>query len=172
MSRKSKTHLSCETVSTAREMSKSETPKKIYAASSTVASSCRLCKSVVDSAHSKNLFGKPNSSLLASAEDIYGSSPQKSELLPHLLCRPCERRLNNFKTFKTLILESQRSLERVKRCIEESPSAPRTMKTSKADYVSAGRVSRSSRRGLNFREQRSLEGGSQVFIKQIYVRHS
>ncbi|XP_068685296.1 uncharacterized protein [Montipora foliosa] len=153
-------------------MSKSETPKKIYAASSTVASSCRLCKSVVDSAHSKNLFGKPNRSLLASAEDIYGSSLQKSELLPHLLCRPCERRLNNFKTFKTLISESQRSLERVKRCIEESPSAPRTTKTSKADYVSAGCVSRSSRRGLNFREQRSLEGGSQFPDTELTLEDS
>ena len=33
--------------------------------------------------------------LLAAAEDIYGRPSRQDKLLPHLLCRPCERRLKN-----------------------------------------------------------------------------
>ena len=61
------------------------TDKDIYAASSNATSSCRLCKSVGDSAHCKNLFGKANRVLLVAAEEIYGSSLHRSELLLHLL---------------------------------------------------------------------------------------
>ena len=59
-----------------------------------------------DSAHCKNLFGKTDRALLVAAEEIYGSSLQRRELLPYLPCRPCERRLKKFIAFKTLILES------------------------------------------------------------------
>ena len=131
-------------------------PKKIYPASSNTTSCCRLCKAVRDSDHCRNLFGKANRTLLIAAENIYVSSFQRSESLPHLLCRPCERRLRNFIAFKTLISESQRSLERAKRCKEESPSAHRSLKTSKA--TEASRVSR----GLHFPEPNPLESGSQV----------
>ena len=137
-----------------------QTPKKIYPASSNATSCCRLCKAVRDSDHCRNLFGKANRTLLVVAENIYGSSFQRSESLPHLLCRPCERRLRNFIAFKALISESQRSLERAKRCMEESPSAHRSLKTSKATETS--RVSRGTRRGLHFPEPNPLESGSQV----------
>ena len=43
-----------------------------------------------------------------------------------MICRPCERRLNNAIVFKDCIAEMQKTLEedtRSKRCIEESPSA-------------------------------------------------
>ena len=74
-----------------RQMSK--TPKKISAASSNATSSCRLCKSVGNSAHCKTFFGKANRTFLVGAEEIYGSSLHRRELLPHLLSRPCKRRL-------------------------------------------------------------------------------
>ena len=82
--------------------------------------------------------------LLAAAEDIYGRPLRQDNLLPHLLCRPCERRLKNFIAFKTVISESQRSFETVKRCTEISPSVPRTL--AKSSRESEGE----SRRGLNF----------------------
>ena len=93
------------------------TLKKIYPASSNTKSCCRLCKAVSDSDHSWNLFGKGNGMLLVAAENIYGSSLQRSESLPHLLCRPCERRLRNFIVFKTLI--SERLQERQKAMVRE-----------------------------------------------------
>ena len=37
--------------------------------------------------------------LLAAAEDIYGRLLRQDKLLPHLLCRPCERRLKNCISF-------------------------------------------------------------------------
>ena len=77
----------------------SKTPKKIYAPSSNATSSCRLCKSVGDSANCKNLFGKANCMLLVAMEEIYGSFFQRSELLPHLLCRSCEKHLKSFIAF-------------------------------------------------------------------------
>ena len=74
----------------------------------------------------------------------------RNELRPHLLCRPCERRLNNFKAFRAMITESQSHFQRsdrVKRCIEASPSAPRTLKSAKDDTSD---TSTRRRRGLNF----------------------
>ena len=67
----------------------------------------------------------PNRALLAAEEDINGNTlRQDDNLLPPLVCRPCEKK---FIAFKTLITESQRSFERVKRCTEMSPSVPRTL---------------------------------------------
>ena len=74
----------------------SKTPKKLYVASSNATSSSRLCKSVRDFFHCKNLFGKSNHALLLPAEEVYGSPLWRSELFPHLRCRPCKRRLKNF----------------------------------------------------------------------------
>ena len=105
---------------------------------------CRLCKSVTDASYSKNIYGKGNRALLAAAQDIYGRPLRKDKFLPHLRCRPCERRLKNYIVFKTVISETQSSLETVKRCTEISPSVPRTL--AKSARESGGR----SRRGLNF----------------------
>jgi len=100
-------------------------------------SCCRLCKST-GKIHLKNLFAKANRVLLITAEDILGKFLEKGEL-PHLLCRPCERRHNNFRSFKANIIESQSSFKRVKRCVEVSPSVPRSKDSEK-----------SSTRGLSF----------------------
>ena len=107
-----------------------ETPKKIYTASKSVSlSCCRLCKSVGDISHWRNLYSKGNSQLLATAEDLYGKALPRSDVLPHLECRPCEQRLTNFRKFKTTVSESQASFEvKVKWCLEESPSAPHNQK--------------------------------------------
>lgn len=107
-----------------------ETPKKQYTRTKSVtteSSSCRLCKSVVDRRHSKDLFGLVNRAILANAEIIYGKTLRQDDALPHLICRPCERRVNNFITFKKLVEDTQRSLEDnvvTKRCLEISPSLP------------------------------------------------
>ena len=66
-----------------------QTPKQIYESSG---SSCwRLRKSVGDTLSWKNLSGKGNRALLATAEIIYGSPLIEDKILPHLLCRPCEK---------------------------------------------------------------------------------
>ena len=97
----------------------------------------------------KFVYRKANRALLLAAEEIYGSSLQRSELFLHLRCRPCKRRLKNFIALKTLISESQRSLERFERFIEESLSAVRSLKTSEGRNDSVARVSRGTRRGLD-----------------------
>jgi len=111
------------------EMSK--TPRKIYTASSNSTSSSRLCKSLGDLSHCKNLFGKANPALLLATEEIYGSSLQRSELFLHLRFKPCKRRLKDFTAFKTLIVRDL-SVELVKRFMEGSIPALRSLKTSKA----------------------------------------
>ena len=122
-----------------------QTPKKISKSSTTAnVSSCRLCKSVGDVSCSKNIYANGNRVLLAAAEDIYGRPLRQVNLLPHLICRPCERRLKNFISFKTVISESQSSFETVKRCTEISPSVPRTL------AKSARKSEKKGRRGLNF----------------------
>ena len=142
----------------------SKTPKKVYAWSRNATSSSGLCKSVGDFSHLKNLFGKANHALLLAAEEIYGSSLQ-SALYLYLRCRPCKRRLKNFIPFKTLLSESQRSLERVKRFIGESLSALRSLNAYKATHDSVTRVSRGTRRGLDFelREPNKSKSGCNVW---------
>ena len=109
-------------------MATKDTPKKFYTIKGkevTAISSCRLCSSIVDPHHAKSLQKGNNLQILKDAEDVYGNRLPKSENLPHLICRPCERRVKNTKQFKNLISETQRSLEqssRSKRCVELSPS--------------------------------------------------
>jgi hypothetical protein len=88
------------------------TPKKFYKSISvsTVISRCRLCYSVGDPKHCKNLFGDSNRAILRSAESFYGSELPQSSDLPHLICRPCERRLNTVIQFKQTIGETQRKV--------------------------------------------------------------
>ena len=127
------------------------TPKKTYKTCVRAGPSCcRLCKSTGE-IHFKNLFAKGNRALLSAAEEIYDQSLRNEDELPHLLCRPCERRLKSFMEFKAKIIETQASFEQVKRCIEVSPSVPRTSSKSARDSQS------SRRRGLNFSLNASKE---------------
>ena len=92
-------------------MASKDTPKKLYQkrTESTVrVSRCRLCNSVVDSKYSKNLFRDQNRTVLPNAERIYGREYPHSGNLPHLICAPCQGRLNNAIKFKGIIKETQR----------------------------------------------------------------
>ena len=105
------------------------TPKKLYTRSvvGEKSSSCRLCNTVVDRRHSKDLFSSANHQILNSAQIIYGQRLRQDNVLPHLICRPCERRVNNFAVFKKVVEDTQKSLESSlvsKRCLELSPSLP------------------------------------------------
>ena len=129
-------------------------------------SCCRLCKST-DEIHFKNLFEEANRSLLKTAEDILGKSLEKGEL-PHLLCGRCEGKLNNFRSFKATIKESQSWFERVKRCVEVSPSVRRPTSKSSTDSE------KSYRRSLRFdtsstRKEMSDSSGFQNLL--CYFNH-
>ena len=139
-----------------------QTPKKMCQSSvPRNLSSCRLCGAVGDRSWSKHLFRKGSRALLAAAEDIYGSTlRQDDNLLPHLVCRPCERRTKNFIAFKTLITESQRSFERVKRCTEISPSVPRTL-------TKSAKKSEKTRRGLLYYDEFSSAQQQSTAEKEV-----
>ena len=107
-------------------MASKSTPKKYQSISGlNVISRCRLCNSIGDPKHSKNLFRDSNRVLLRNVESVCGDQLPQSSELPHLICRSCERRLNATLQFKRTISETQRLLRqdvRVKRCVEVSPS--------------------------------------------------
>ena len=83
------------------------TPRK-YRHSATSDSSCRLCSWVEDRSHLKNLFKSNNRELLTLARSLSGEQLLQHENLPELICRACERRLGNFKSFHVKIQESQK----------------------------------------------------------------
>ena len=119
-------------------------------------SCCRLCKSVGNTSNWRVLYSKGNRLLLVVAEELYCDANPRSEFLPHLLCRPCERRPNNFSVVKSTISEIRASFKlKVNRCIDETSSAPHTFK--KGFFFSG---SRSRRRLISFKrhqlEQMSL----------------
>ena len=120
-------------------------PKKVYAKSNLDSKSmCRLCCSIIDPKHCKNLYNKASVNVLASAELLYGGKLLRGDSLPHLVCRPCERRLDNFMKFKNMICDNQDSMMRQKRCIELSPSAPTAdEKSAKTDTLIRGKSSQS-----------------------------
>ncbi len=95
-------------------------PKKVYAKSNLNSKSmCRLCCSIIDPKHCKKLYNKASVNVLASAELLYSGFLLRDSL-PHLVCQPCERRLDNFMKFKNMICDNQDSMMRQKRCIELS----------------------------------------------------
>ena len=113
-------------------MASKSMPKKFYKKSSGStenSSRCRLCNGIQDQKHSKNLFNKTNEKILNNVELINGENLLHVDGFPNLICRPCERRLNNTITFKNIISETQKSLKkdsRSKRCPEVSPSIARS----------------------------------------------
>ena len=114
-----------------RPMASKSTPKKLYkksSASNENSGRCRLCNGVQDPRHCKNLFSKTNQRILNNVESIHGERLPHVDGFPKLLCRPCERRINNTITFKNVIAETQKSLmkdSRTKRCVDISPSVAR-----------------------------------------------
>ena len=130
--------------------------KNIYKSVSTnVASSCcRLCGNVIDKDHSRDLFKPKNCAILKNAEEFYGQALPRDNSLPHLLCRPCERRLNNAVKFRNVIAETQKRLlqdTRTKRCLEISPSV--SQPSSRARTSDSPNIkSQARRRSLDFTE--------------------
>ena len=124
-----------------------ETQKKYYPKSSSASESkCRLCGGIFEK-YCKNLFAKRNENLLRTAEIINCGTLVCEDGFPNLLCRPCERRLDNFAKFRKIVCVVQNSLSRKKRWIEVSPSAPiSSAKSSRGSF--SGNVT--SRRSLSF----------------------
>jgi len=57
-------------------------------------------ESLGNSAHLKTFCEEANHTFLVAAEEMHGSSLQRDESLPHLLSRPCKRRLKTSQCFK------------------------------------------------------------------------
>ena len=122
-----RSNFECFFIST-ESMASKGTPKKFYkkrSESTGCTSRCRLCNSISDPGHSKNLFRKNNQATLRNAEIIYGGELPQNSNLPYLICTPCERRLDNAIQLKKTIAETQRTIQEdlvTKRCLKVSPS--------------------------------------------------
>jgi hypothetical protein len=144
------------------------TPKKLYSKSASTevsSSSCRLCKAVVDRNHSRDLFKAKNSTVLKNAEAFYGHSLPQDKSLPYLICRPCERRLDNAIKFKNIIAETQEYLQqqtRSKRCLDISPSVSQPSPLRVRTSVSSSGSSR--RRSLAFAEPTALQPQAREYL--------
>ena len=111
-------------------MASKGTRKKLYNKPSESAdniniSRCGLCNSVANPQHCKLLFRSQNQAILRNAEIIFGNKLPQDSNLPRMICRPCERKLNNAINFKNAILATQRILHenvRAKRCVDVSSS--------------------------------------------------
>ena len=141
-------------------MSSKETRVKVYRDSSPSSainsSSCRLCRATGDPNHRKNLFKPSNRALLGIAEQICGHPIVYEANLPHLLCRPCERRLKNTMTFQKIIVDTEQSFRqssqtRFKRCANVSPSISQRPRSRQAtSTVAAPSTRHSARTSLSF----------------------
>ena len=153
----------CLFVTLLRQMAANkDTPKKFYSKrpSTERTSCCRLCKAVVDRRHSKDLFGSANSRILNYAQSFCGHVLRQHNALPHLICRPCERRLDNATKFKSIIEETQKSLEselRSKRCLDTSPSVTQPSKSRVCASTRSEGSRLPSRRSLQFAESSSTD---------------
>ena len=62
-------------------------------------------------------------SLINLARSLLGEDIASHENLPELLCRPCERKLENYRKFMLKIKEYETEFSRLsERCVEVSPS--------------------------------------------------
>ncbi len=109
-----------------------ETPKKFHhsAKDAIALLDCavlsRTCKT-----RSKNLFKNNNRELLHLARSLSGERLLLHENLLELICRPCERRLGNFKAFRKFRRVKKKSEQFSKRCVEISPSVVPPAKTAR-----------------------------------------
>ena len=146
-------------------MASKDTPKKLYKklSGSTVISRCRLCNSVADPNYSRNLFRDAN--ILRNAEAVYGGTFPQDTNLPHLACRACVRRLNNFGQYRNVITETQRKLRtedvRIKRCLELSPSVAKPSAKVQATWGSR-------RRSLDFAAGAPGQSESSLHVSKFY----
>ena len=158
-------------------MASKETPKKIYGASvSDICidpASCRLCRSVGDLIHRKDIFKPSNHALLKIAEQLYGHNIAPDPILPRKVCRPCERRLKNCLEFQKVISETQEVFQqrqpgdtRVKRCVDVSPSISRPPKSR---LKSSARTSLISAFGVDCEEMSSSSNADVEVTAQFHI---
>jgi hypothetical protein len=62
----------------------------------------RLCNSVADLKHSKNLYWRQSETILRNTKIIFVGELRQESGFPHQICAPCERRLNNAIQFRML----------------------------------------------------------------------
>ena len=141
------------------------TPKKFYKKlpGSTFISRSRLCNSVADPNYSRNLFRDVN--ILHNAEAVYGGKLVEDVNLPHLACRACVRRLNNFSQYRNIVTEMRRKLitenVRTKRCLELLPSVVKS--SAKVQAIGGSR-----RRSLDFAGASGQSGESSLHVSRFY----
>ena len=119
-------------------MATKDTPKKLYVRSAfkDVISCSRLCKSVVDKRHSKDLFSAKNCLILSDVQVLYGKDAIR---------------------FKKIIEETQTSFENISRstrCVEVSHSATQPSPSRMCSNIGGQRVL-SRRRSMDFTESYS-----------------
>jgi hypothetical protein len=159
-------------------MASKETLKKIYRASvSDICidpASCRLCRSVGDLIHRKDIFNPSNRALLKITEQLYGHNIAPDPILPRKVCRPSERRLKNCLEFQKVISETQEVFQqrqsgdaRVKRCVDVSPSISRPPKSR---LKPSARTSLTSAFGV--REEVSSSSNADVEVTAQFHTHS
>lgn len=140
-------------------MTSKETPKKAYRASNSSidSSSCQLCRAVGDTSRRENIFKPSNRALLKIAEQIFRHPIVYEANLPHLICRPCECRLNNTVDFRKVIVETEQSFRQsessqtqFKCCVDVSPSIYQPPRSCQASTSAAPSARPSSRTSLSF----------------------
>lgn len=91
-------------------MASKDTPKKLYKkrTESKSITRCRLCNRITDPGHSKDIYREQNRIVLRNAKVVYGANLSQDNNLPHLICAPCEGRLNYVVQFsKKVISDTQ-----------------------------------------------------------------
>ena len=142
--------------------------------SSIDSSSCRLCRAVGDTSHHKNIFKPTNRALLKIAEQICGHPIVYDANLPHLICRPCERRLNNAMAFQKVIVETEQFFRqrestqtRFKRCVGVSPSASQPPRSRRHTFAVGSSVKPAARTSLSF--DSCQESGQNIKVSMHYL---
>ena len=119
-----------------------------------------ICSQNIANRHNCDLFRDPN--ILRNAEAVYGGKLPQVANLPHLVCRACVRRLNNFSQYRSIVTETQKRYTKdicTKRCLELSPSVV----TPSAKVQATGE---SRRRSLDFTH---VDAGRQTESSSIHL---
>ena len=125
---------------------------------------CRRCCGIYDLKHTKNLYRRANVQLLSLAEYVYRGKLPNEDSLPHLLCRPCERSLDNFKNFQNTIKGNQHSMTQKNRCIESSPSAPTAKEKVARTQGLPLLQTKTTRRSLSVETSKELEQPQVLYV--------
>ena len=128
-------------------------------------SSCRLWRAVGDTSRHKNIFKPTNRALLKIAEQICGHPILYDVNLPHLVCRPRERRLNNAIEIRKIIVETKQLFHQAelsqtsfKCCIDVSPSVSQPPRSRHHTSVVSSSAKPAARTSLSFDSCQEISG--------------